>query len=86
MHPFKGNFLPSQLCKKSRGVAAESTKFRDRKGSEADAWRLLTPSEYFSTFVFSTRLKAALGDGGLGAPNKTETPASRASFEPRMPW
>jgi hypothetical protein len=34
MHPF--NVMYEELCQKIRGVAAESIKFRDRKGNEAD--------------------------------------------------
>jgi hypothetical protein len=36
MHPFRGGCLLGELCQESRGVAAESTKFRDSKGNEAD--------------------------------------------------
>ena len=36
MHPFRGGSLLGQLGQESRGVAAESTKFRDCKGNEAD--------------------------------------------------
>jgi hypothetical protein len=36
MHPFRGGFLVGKLCQKSRGVAAESAKSRDRKENEAD--------------------------------------------------
>jgi hypothetical protein len=36
MHPFRGGCLLGQLRQESRGVAAESTKFRDGKGNEAD--------------------------------------------------
>jgi hypothetical protein len=36
MHPFRGGFMIGQLRRKSRGVDAESAKFRDRKGNEAD--------------------------------------------------
>jgi hypothetical protein len=36
MHPFRGGCLIGQLIQESRGVAAESIKFRDRKGNEAD--------------------------------------------------
>jgi hypothetical protein len=36
MHPFRGSCVLGQLRQESRGVAAESTKSRDCKGSEAD--------------------------------------------------
>jgi NAD(P)H-nitrite reductase large subunit len=38
MHPSRGvrACLASSVCNKSRGVATECTKFRDRKGDEAD--------------------------------------------------
>jgi hypothetical protein len=85
MHSFKGGCLLGPLRQESRGVAAESTKFRDCKGNEADVGRLLPPFEYFSNLVFSARRRATSGDGGLETPNKPETTGSRASFEPRMP-
>jgi hypothetical protein len=53
-----------QLRKKSRGVAAESTKFRDGKVKKRMFGRLLTPSEYFSNLVFSARRRVTSGDGG----------------------
>jgi hypothetical protein len=36
MHPFRGGFLLGGLCQESRGVAAENTEFRYRKGNDAD--------------------------------------------------
>jgi hypothetical protein len=36
MHPFRGGCLLGQLRQESRGVTAESTKFRDCKGNETD--------------------------------------------------
>jgi hypothetical protein len=36
MHPLRGGCLLGQLRQESRGVAAESTEFRDHKGNEAD--------------------------------------------------
>jgi hypothetical protein len=36
MHPFKYGCMLGQLRPESRGVAAESTKFRDCRGNEAD--------------------------------------------------
>jgi hypothetical protein len=36
MHPFRGGCLLGHLRQESRGVAAESTKFHDCKGSEVD--------------------------------------------------
>jgi hypothetical protein len=36
MHPFRGGCLLGQLSQESRGVAAESTKVRGRKGNEVD--------------------------------------------------
>ena len=50
------------------------------KGMKRMSGRLLTPSEYFSNLVFSTRRRATSGDGGLETPNKPETTASRSSF------
>jgi hypothetical protein len=82
-HPFRGGCLLGVLFLESRGVAPESTKFRDCKGNEAYVGA--TPSEYFSNLVFSPRRRATSGDGGLEMPNKPETTAYKASFEPRMP-
>jgi hypothetical protein len=36
VHSFRGGCMNGQLCPKGRGVADESTKFRDHKGDEAD--------------------------------------------------
>jgi hypothetical protein len=36
MHPFRGGCMLGQLRQESRGVAAESTKFRDCEGNETD--------------------------------------------------
>jgi hypothetical protein len=54
------------------------------KGMNRLSGRLLTPSEYFSNLIFSSRRGATSGDGVQEAPNKPETTASRASFEPWM--
>jgi hypothetical protein len=84
--PFRGGCLPSKLSKKNRGVPAKNTKFRDRKGNEADVGAPFQPSYYFSSLVFSARYRATSRDGGLEMPNKQKNTASIASFEPRMPW
>jgi hypothetical protein len=66
VHPFRGGgCMHGQLSQKNRIVAAESTKFRDNKGNEADVGGLLTPSEYFSNLAFSARHRAISGDMGL---------------------
>jgi hypothetical protein len=36
MHPFRGGCMLGSLRQESRGVAAESTKFREYKGNETD--------------------------------------------------
>jgi hypothetical protein len=88
MYPFRGGCMLCYLREESRGVAAESIKFRDSKGIKGMkrmSRRLLTPFEYFSNLAFSARRGAISGDGGLETPNKPETMASKAGFEPRMP-
>jgi hypothetical protein len=70
MHPFRGGCLRGELRQESRGVAAESTEFRDCKGNETDVGATPHHSEYFSNLVFSTRRRATSGDGGLETPNK----------------
>jgi hypothetical protein len=60
-----------QLRQESRGVAAESTKSCDSKGSETDVGATPhPPSEYFSNLVFLARRRATSGDGGLDAMDK----------------
>jgi hypothetical protein len=43
MHPFTGGCLLGKLRQESRGVAAESTKFRDCKRNEADVGAIPHP-------------------------------------------
>jgi hypothetical protein len=88
MHPFRGGCLLGQLRQESRGVAAESTKFRDHNGNEAGVGANPHPLRVLLELGLLTTAynnRATSGDGWLETPNGPEITASRASLEPRMP-
>jgi hypothetical protein len=60
MHPFRGDCLLGELRQEGRGVAAESTKFRDCKGSEVDVWATPHPLRV----LLELGLSAAYSDFG----------------------
>jgi hypothetical protein len=69
MHPFRGGCLLDQLVQKSRGGAAESTNFRDRKGNEVDVGATPHPLRVLLKFGL---LNAAETDVGRWGPRNAE--------------
>jgi ribosomal protein S13 len=86
VHPFRGGCYSGQRFQKSRGVAAERTKSRDRKGNAAYIRTTPHPLGVLVKLDFLSTAHSGFGRRGLQTPNKPQTTASRASFEPRMPW
>jgi hypothetical protein len=76
--PLEAAAYLANSIKKLLRVAAESTKFRDRKWNKADVGATPHPLRVYSNLVFSARDRATSGDGGLQTPNKLKTTASIA--------
>jgi hypothetical protein len=85
MHPFKGGCLLGQLRQKSRGVAAERTKFRAYKGNEVDVMATPHPLRVLLELGLLSTAESDFGRRGARNAEQAEITASRASFEPRMP-
>jgi hypothetical protein len=70
MHSFRGG------CLRASFVAAESTKFRNCKGSEADVGATPHPLRVLVELDILCTVKSDFKRRGLETPNKQETTAS----------
>jgi hypothetical protein len=69
VYPFRSGCMPCRLCKKIRGVAADSTIFRDSKRNEA--YVPATPRSLgVVNLIIFIRLKVASEDWGVETPNE----------------